>query len=133
MGEERGASLVQYVLLLALVAVVGFAGVQVLGGDDAAAPVAPPRSPGFENVLAHHLRGESLTPEGSALLELVDPPTALANSTYSITPKRGTMSFATLDGGRVTSPNVVVTYVGGAVTAYTAGGVPVDPNSMQLS
>jgi hypothetical protein len=121
----------QYVLVLALVAVAGFAGVKVLGRD-APAPAPAPRSPAFENVLAHALRGEPLTPEGAALAERLNPPASLGGTSYSVSPRHGTMSFSTLDGGRVTSPNVVVDLADPAVPVWTAGGVPVDPATLAI-
>ena len=131
---ERGASLVEYALLVALIAVVCIAAVGFLGKSSSTAFLKAarggdaPNAAAFNNVLQNTLSGVPLTPEGQALANKLNPATCLGVS-CSVTPKSGTFSFVSLSGQPVTSANVVVNLSTGA---WTAAGVPVNPASIVI-
>jgi Flp pilus assembly pilin Flp len=137
-GDERGASLVEYALLVALIAVVCVAAVTQVGRSssnalyDAGRGGTAPNSAAFQNVFQNALYGVPLTPEGSALAAQLNPPTFVGGSSFSVTPKSGTLSFVTVAGGRVTSANVVVDLANPSVPKWTAGGVLVDPSTIAI-
>ena len=132
---ERGASLVEYALLVALIAVVCVAAVGFLGKSSsnaflkAARAGDAPNAAAFNNVLQNALSGVPLTPEGQALANKLNPPTFAGGASYNITPKSGTFSFTSLSGEPVTSGNVVVNLSNGT---WTAGGVPVNPSTIVI-
>lgn len=139
---ERGASLVEYALVIALIALVCAGALKTLGRNTSdkllsagskTGQLAGPNAPAWNNLI-QYMYGQTptLTPEAMALASKLQP--GACTPTCAIYPAGGgTFSYATVSGDRV---NMTVVYVNPYTMAFNTGpngtGQVVDPASVVI-
>lgn len=135
--SEKGASMVEYGLLVALIAIISVVAVTAVGESTADAYESAAQA--LENVqlasplgsyaqAINDLLSGQWTPAAQDFLSKIDA--SVAGSTATLTPKSGQFALEATGGGMVVSGSIDIDLGSGAITA---GGTPVDLESVTFT